>query len=207
MAELRDGFLYHPDGGSSTDQLKRLVVGEQKLALDDLFSTTLDEAEDAILRAEKDRAATVERLRRLETKIAELKDQKSEVTSAIQRFEETGEIGDVLYPACDKLLASQRQVYASADAGAKAKEIEDAETAVCETLGSDWNVEDTRADDEFVYITVKRRRVTSPKTPRPTRETLIEKVKQAFGTHALAFRQRVKPARLASVTVGRPRAP
>lgn len=207
MTDLRDGFLYHPDGGSSTRQLKRLLASEHNLALDDLFSTTLDEADEAILKAEKEHAKAVERIARLEDKIKELKEEKIEITSAIHRFEETGEVADVLYPSCEKLLASERQEYASNDAAFKAKEISDAETMVGDVLGTGWSVDDSRADDEFVYVTIKRRRATPPTTPRPTRNTIVERVKQAFDAHAQAFRDRVKPVRLASVTVGRPRAP
>lgn len=207
MTDLRDGFLYHPDGGSSTRQLKRLLASEHNLALDDLFSTTLDEADGAILKAEKEYAKAVERLARLEDKIKELKEEKIEITSAIHRFEETGEVAEVLYPSCERLLASERQEYASNDAAAKAKEISDAETMVGDALGTGWDVDNSRADDEFVYVTIKRRRATPPTVARPTKDTLIEKVRQAFDAHAQSFRERVKPVRLANITVGRPRAP
>ena len=90
----------------------------------------MDEADDAILKAEKEYAKAVERLARLEKKIEKLKESKIEITSAIHRFEETGELSEVLYPSCEKLLASERQEYASNDAAAKAKEISDAETGI-----------------------------------------------------------------------------
>ncbi|WP_170404421.1 hypothetical protein [Ruegeria arenilitoris] len=207
MTDLRDGFLYHPDGDSATDQLRRLVAGEYNLSLDDLFSSTLDEADEAILKAEQEHLKAEEALRRLEVKVRSLRERKVEVESAIREFETSGEINEVLYPECHKLLAAERREFSSADAEAKASEIEKAETAVAGALGSGWDVEDTHADDEFVYVTVKRKRVKAPTTPRPTRDTIIEKVRQAFDVYGDAFKNRVKPARLASVVVGRPRAP
>lgn len=137
MTELLDGFLYHPDGGSPTDQLKRLLAGEENLVLDDLFSTTLHEANDAILKAEKDHAAAEERLRRLECTVKELKEHKVKVSSAIDHFEKTGEIDDVLYPTCNKLLTAERREFLAADAKVKEKEIEDAEAAARDALGPD----------------------------------------------------------------------
>ncbi|MEP1768207.1 MAG: hypothetical protein ABJJ53_16395 [Sulfitobacter sp.] len=214
MTELRDGFLYHPDGRSPTDQLKRLVAGAHNLVLDNMFGTTRQEAQLAAIKAKKDHEKALERLillkatiSRLEQAIEEAKEHEVAVTDAIAQFDETGEIDDILVPACNALLASERQLFDNADAPNKAMEIDAATKQVNQKLGENWDVSDTHADEEFVYITVKCRRETPPPSPRPTQDSVVQKVKQAFEAHRLAFVERVKPARLTSVVVGVPRAP
>lgn len=214
MTELRDGFLYHPDGSNPLAQLRRLLDGEHNLALDDLFSTTQREARQAIRKAkEKHYRATNQlailkaRVDELEKEITNAEAREAEVVEAIQKFESTGEISDVLYPECDALFSSERKDFDNADAPVKASEVEAATESLAGKLGNGWDVEEAHADEEFVYVTVKRRREAAPSTPRPTRETLVERVKQAFDAHRLAFRDRVKPARLASIVIAEPQAP
>lgn len=214
MTELRDGFLYHPDGSNPLAQLRRLLDGEHNLALDDLFSTTQREARQAIRKAKEKHYRAVNQLAMLKARVSELEKEitkaetrEAEVVEAIQKFETTGEIDDVLYPECDALLSSERKNFDDADAPAKANEIDVATQSLAGKLGKGWDVEKAHADEEFVYVTVKRRREAAPSTPRPTRETVIECVKQAFDAHRLAFRDRIKPARLASIVIAEPQAP
>lgn len=215
MTDLRDGFLYHPDGETETDQLRRLVAGEHNLVLDNLFSATLVEADEAISKVEDDHCKAVAQLERLQEKIESLaleiedkKAQKIEVASAIQRFHKTGELDEILIPAADKLLTSERRKFDAVDAPKKQIEIEEAREWVAEKIcGEKWDVSDAYADDEFVYVTVKRLRAKPPKAPRPTRERLVDKIRQAFEDFGAEFRDRIKPANLASVTTARPRAP
>lgn len=198
MTELRDGFLYHPDGSSPTDQLRRLVAGEQNLAFDDMFSTTQREAEEATSRAKSDHEKAVHQLDLLKAKIARLEEDvvdavahEVSVAVAIKNFEKTGEIDDILIPSCRAFLASERQQFDADDAPKKAAEIETASKLVGKMLGQSWDVADTHADEEFVYVTVKRRREVTPPSPRPTREVVVEKVKQAFEAHRREFVGRI----------------
>ncbi|MEP4195951.1 MAG: hypothetical protein ABJL99_09985 [Aliishimia sp.] len=214
MTELRDGFLYHPDGRSPNDQLKRLVAGAHNLALDDMFSTTRQEAQGATIKAKRDHEKALERLillkatvLRLEQAIEDAKEHEVTVIDAIAQFDKTGEIDDILVPECNALLAAEQQQFDSADAPSKAMEIDAASKQVNQKLGKNWDISDTHVDEEFAYITVKCRRETPTPSPRPAREDVIQKVKQAFEAHRLAFVERVKPARLTSVIVGVPRAP
>lgn len=214
MTELRDGFLYHPDGSSPTDQLKRLIEGVPNLDLDDLFAATKREAFDATQKAKSDYYKALEQLARLKARVAQLEDdiataEKHEktVAEAAQHFHETGKIDEVLVPTCHALLAAERQKFDAADAPKKANEIDAASKFVNKSLGKGWDISETHVDEEFVYVTVKRRRKETPPEPRPTRDTVVERVKQAFEVYRSEFAGRVQPLRLASVTVGNPRAP
>lgn len=214
MTDLRDGFLYHPEGSSPTDQLKRLIKGVPNLAFDDIFATTKREAADATQKARSDHYKALEQLARLKARIAQLADditsaEKHEktVAEAAKRFDETGEIDDVLVPTCHALLAAEQQKFDASDSPKKADEIDAASKFVNEHLGKGWDISETHADEEFVYVTVKRRRKETPPEPRPSRDTVLEKVKRAFEAHRSEFAARVQPLRLASVTVGNPRAP
>lgn len=214
MAELRDGFLYHPDGSSPTDQLKRLIEGVPNLDLDDLFAATKREANDATQKAKNDYNKALERLARLKARVAELEDDiasaeehEKTVKEAAQHFHDTGEIDEVLVPTCHALLAAERQKFDAADKSKKEHEIDAASKFVNKSLGKGWDIFDTHADEEFVYVTVKRRRKETPPEPRPTRDTVVERVRQAFEAYRSEFAGRVQPLRLTSVTVGNPRAP
>lgn len=187
MTELRDGFLYHPDGSNPLAQLRRLLDDKHNLALDDLFSTTQREARQAIRKAKEKHYRTKNQLAILKARVDELEKEitsaearEAEVVEAIQKFESTGEISDVLYPECDALFSSERKDFDGADAPVKASEVDAATEALAGKLGRGWDVEEAHADEEFVYVTVKRRRKTAPSTPRPTRETVVARVQTSI---------------------------
>ena len=218
MTELRDGFFYHPDGDGPTSHLKRLIAGEHNHALDDPHCVVLNDTDNAIAQAKSEYDKAQIRLVHLKTQIAvledgirglkdhidDLEDNRVEVVDAIRHFEETGELDDILIPEPDRLLGG----FDKNDEARKATEIADAWKALDDALTDEWDVANTRADDEFVYVTVKRRRESppTPTTERPTRDVVAATIWQAFETFAREFKDVVRPPRLASVTVG-PRSP
>lgn len=208
MTELRDGFFYHPDGNSPEQQMQRLLSGDHNPAFDSLFSTTIQEADREIKEAERDRKKLLSQLIDLRNKLLSLRANRDEIEQAVLTFQETGEIAPVLVPACDEMVAKEQAALRKADAPIKASEIDDAKAALAETLPEGWNVADTTADDEFVYVTVKRQR-TIVAAERPssdeTRARIIERVQQAFETYGRDFLNRVRPPR-AGKALANPRA-
>jgi len=204
MTEIRDGFFYHPGGDSPTAQLERLLAGEHNLAFDGLFSTTFSEVDAEIASAEQMRRKLLERLVALRKKLRDLHSHKQHVTHAVEKFEATGEIDPVLIPACDSLIAKEQAAFRAADADVKADEVKVAKTALTETLPDGWDITEAAADDEFVYVTIKRRRHVAAQE-RPSREKIVEKVRKAFETYRLDFLNRIQPIRMAAVAAS-PRA-
>lgn len=202
---IRDGFLYHPFGQDPITQIERLLAGEHNPVFDDLFSTTVQEVDDALARAERDREKLLRQLRTLRRKMLDLRSRRDEITDAVQGFKETGEIAPVLYPACEKLVTRERAALREADAKNKEQEIEDAQRSL--KLPKGWDVAKTKADDEFVYVTIRRRRenVVEPPSTDETRERIVEKVRQAFDQFREDFINRVKPPLFWAQT-GNPRA-
>lgn len=209
IPDVRDGFFYHPGGTGPDAQLKRLVDGKHNLGFDNLFAATIDEADSAIRQAEEEYKKTEERLHTLKAKITDLNAHKEQVKEAVRHFEDTGEIADVLIPACRKLIADERKVFADADKALEAVEIDAATTALKDQIGDDWKIADSHTDDEFVYVTIKRpRQAAAPARPSAEEIALrvIEKVKQAFDTYRFEFKNRVRALDFMA-TPARPGAP
>ncbi len=204
MTDVRDGFLYHPDGETSKAQMARILSGEHNPAFDDPFSTTIREVDDEIEAAERNRKKLLEQLANLRRKMLSLRSRRGEIKEAVEQFETTGEIADVLIPACRSLLADERRALVEEDAPTKADEIETATADLSTAIGDDWDVVETNADDEFVYITVKRAR-TNPAPARPSAEDMkdriVAKVRAVFEAYHQDFigRTRLSPITMAPV--------
>jgi hypothetical protein len=140
------------------------------------------------------------------------------VAQAIQQFRDTGEVGDVLIPECRKLVAEERKAYDEADADTKAEELQTAKAALEGQIGEDWydprtgkgwHIDESRVDDEFVYITVKRHR-TAVAPDRPSNDEIKvqvrERVLHAFDDYRFDFKDRVRAPRFMT-TPASPRAP
>ncbi|SLN66760.1 hypothetical protein PEL8287_03705 [Roseovarius litorisediminis] len=202
MGEIRDGFFYHPDGESPEQQIQRLLTGEHNPAFDDLFSTTIQEADSEIREAERDRKKLLSQLVALRNKLLSLRANRDEIKQAVQTFDETGEIAPVLVPACEAMAAKEQAALRAADTPTKADEIAKAKAALAAKLPDGWAVDETKADDEFVYVTLKcRRAVVAPERPsrEETRTRIIERVREAFETYRLDFSNRIRPLRPVTV--------
>lgn len=208
MAEPLDGFFFHPEGASPEAQLARLIAGEHNPNFDSPFSTTIDEVNDEIKAAEAERGKLLARLVTLREKMLSLRAHKQQVTQAVERFEATGEIDPVLIPACKALTAKEHAALRKDDEPIRQTEIKNAKETLTANLPDGWDVTETTADDEFVYVTVKRRREVVA-AERPSRETtsegIVEQVKQAFEAYRRDFLNRTRPLRLVTVTAS-PRA-
>jgi len=202
MTEIRDGFFQHPSGNAPNDQMERLLNGEHNPAFDDLFSTTISEVDGDIREVERARKKLLSQLVNLRKTLLSLRANRDEIKQAVQTFEETGEIAPVLLPACNAMVAKEQAALRKADAPLKVTEIDSAKTALTKELPDEWDVADATADDEFVYVTVKRRR-TSAAAERPSsdesRVRIIERVQQAFETYGRDFLDRAQPLPLMAI--------
>lgn len=105
-------------------------------------------------------------------------------------------------------MPPRRRRLRADDEPIKQAEINNANEALKASLPEGWNVTETTADDEFVYVTMKRRReVVAAERPsrETTREGIVEQVKQAFEAYRRDFLNRTRPLRLVTVTAS-PRA-
>ncbi|MCA0205145.1 MAG: hypothetical protein LCH92_12440 [Proteobacteria bacterium] len=208
MAEPLDGFFFHPDGGSPDAQLARLLAGEHNPNFDSPFSATFDEVDDEIRGVEAERKRLLARLVMLREKLVSLRAHRQQVTEAVERFEATGEIAPLLIPACKALSAKEQAALRKADDPIKNTEIDNAKATLAASLPGGWDVTETTADDEFVYVTIKRRReVVAAERPshETTREGIVEKVKQAFEAYRRDFLNSARPLRIVTTTAS-PRA-
>lgn len=140
-------------------------------------------------------------LQNLDTKIERLNAHKEQINDAVQKFEDTGVVDDILIPSCGKLISTQRQKFAQEHLSAKEAEIAKAEESVASKL-DDWDVDESSADDEFVYITIKQRRAVQPE--QPSREDVVEKVRVAFAAYSKNFKNRVPNGRIVPIKRGAP---
>lgn len=131
-----------------------------------------------------------------------LRANKGEIKQAVQTFEDTGEVAPVLIPAYNAMVAKEQAALRKGDAPIKATEIDTAKATLMAKLPDDWNVADATADDEFVYVTVKRRR-TSVAAERPssneTHARIVKRVLQAFEFSGRDFLDRARPLTLRAV--------
>ena len=216
MTLVVDGFLYHPDGDNPNEQLQGLLLGQHNPAFDDLFAATKHESKVATQKAKAKYLRAKDQLVRLKARIADLEKNVLEsemheeaVAEAAKEFDKTGEIAGILIPCCEAFLAAAERRFDEIDSPSKTSEIEAASQFVSESLESDenWNVQDAYADDKYVYVTVRKPRSEVPAECRPTKETVLSQILQAFDAHGRDFFCRTRPVQLASVFVGCPRAP
>ncbi|MBK0327894.1 hypothetical protein I5535_11380 [Rhodobacteraceae bacterium F11138] len=202
MTEIRDGFFRHPDGDAPVKQMQRLLAGEHNPTYDGLFSTTISEVDGEIREAELLRRKLLSQLVEVRRKLVSLRADKEEIEQAVRTFEETGEIAEVLLPTCDAMVAKEQASLRKADEPIRAEEIDDAKADLSDKLPDRWDIAETTADEEFVYVTIKRRRaVVAAKRPskEETRSRIIERVRQAFETYRTDFLERARPLRLMAV--------
>lgn len=202
MTEIRDGFFRHPDGDAPDKQTQRLLAGEHNPTYDGLFSTTISEVDGEFREAELLRKKLLSQLVDLRRKLVSLRADKEEIEQAVKAFEETGEIPSVLIPTCDAMVAKEQAALRKADEPIKAKEIDDAKADLSDKLPDRWDIAETTADEEFVYVTIKRRRaVVAAERPskEETRSRIVERVRQAFEAYRTDFLERARPLRLIAV--------
>lgn len=205
MNAYTDGFFYHPDGATLAAIVGRIASGEINPRLDDVFALALQETKDEkhanslrIRRLRADKDAIDKEIARLEKKQLELDDRFARQHRAIGAYQETGEIDEILTPDCDKLVADERKK----DVRAEFDEVE-------VTLPDGWEECGKRVDDDFLYVTMRRRR--SPNKAEPPAERVKSKVAKAldlFRAPTFDRRNRIQlPDRLATMSPINPGAP
>lgn len=180
MSGLVDGIFNHVEGSSPRNVAERMIDGRLNVRLDDPFGLTFEEMNDKIERLKKRQADAEHRAMVLADEVQRAEEEKQQLLAARQQFYETGEIDPSLIPECSGIHASERQSF-------NRETLDAAEQTLSETVeGEGWEIDRRRADDEFVYITVKRRREEFDEQrveQRPVKAQLVQRVREVIEAH------------------------
>lgn len=178
----------------SSDQAKpsrlvaRMLRGEIDPANDDFFIVALEETKRAAEQKEQRIARLQAQMDKLQAEIdaeqqaqADLRQTYRRQLEAIERFQKTGEIADCIIPKCED---AERK--AEADARRDECDAVDLETP------EGWERSSVRADDEFVYVTFRKRRSNGGEAPAQVRSRVIDAVALFRGLQAKQRRERMQ---------------
>lgn len=182
MTDLLEGIFFHRDGNSPRDVLDRILDDKANPRLDDPFAQTFKEMRDRIQKA-RDRKREAElRARNAEGDLERLEEAASKLVAARDRFFETGEVDEALIPACDEVVAEKVREQ-------KRKACDAAEETLRESIPEGWQVDRKRANDTYVYITLRRRREpTDGAAQSPSQDCIREKVRKVIETYKDEYR-------------------
>lgn len=168
--------------------VSRLLRGEIDPANDDFFVLALEETKRAAERKEQRIARLRSQMEKLQAEIeteqqaqAELQATYSEQLAAIEAYQKTGEIADCIIPKCGD---AERQ----AEAEARRDECE----AVDLKTPEGWERSSVRADDEYVYVTLRKRRTVAGEVPSDVRSRVIDAVELFLGLPAKQREERLQ---------------
>lgn len=151
----------------------------------------IDEDMAELQRVKRRRASLEAQLAEIDADEARLLDRLEAKLEAAVKFEQTGEIDPRLQPECRtaiqaELAADSRALLQAADMQA-VPELR----GMAKELG--WDFDSARADNDFVYVTVKRKREQIANAgPRPTRESLRRSIAHAISGFCPQLRDRSK---------------
>ena len=192
--QLNEGLFYHPAGTSPEDVLRRFADGSFNPRLDNPFLPKLAAMAQQMQAVTERRLNLEAQQREIPRKLADcardtadLIAEFAELKAHIQRFEETGEIADVLTDAA--------QVIAEQSAEHRSKTISAVETelkVLTKGAMAGWEVERKSAKGSYVFVTFKRLVSDFNAEPAPVPESIREAVKVAVesyrGVREFAFR-------------------
>lgn len=151
-----DGFFFHPDGTKPASIVARIASGEINPHLDDVFTVALEETKAKQDKIFDRRQRLISRMEQIENELAALENEERDLVEryadqyeAISRYQETGEIDEILIPSCEAIERAEVEADRNAEIEAVSSEL---------SIPDDWQVERKRVDDEYVYVTLKRKR-------------------------------------------------
>lgn len=166
-----DGLLFHPEGTTGTDVLKRMVEGTTNYNLDDPFKPAIDEAEREVAKLEEQIFRAEQRLISLRHEKLRAQQRLAAQQAAQERFAETGELDPTLLPSVETLakaeLAKQRDEVKKAEAEKFA--------LPAELSDAGWVEDPIRVIDTEIIVTIRKRR-TDPSEDVEQVEARIAKV-------------------------------
>lgn len=192
--QLNEGLFYHPAGTSPEDVLRRLADGSFNPRLDNPFLPKLAEMARQMQVVTERRLNLEAQQREIPLKLADcardaadLIAEFAELKAQMQRFEETGEIADVLTDA-KQVIAEQSAEHRSKTIAAVETELEDLTNGAM----AGWEVERKSSKGNYVFVTFKRLVSDFNAEPAPVPESIREAVKVAVesyrGVREFAFR-------------------
>jgi len=173
------GFFFNPERSRPVDIADRIVAGTANPHLDDLFSVSLQETVSGAEAVRTKmmrlavRKAQIERdLQELEAEHERLVGEFDAKRAAIEQYQKSGEIAEILLPDTEKLVEAE-------DARVASEEVKETDIP----LPEGWEITSRRADDEYFYLTVRCAR-PSPAIEVP--EQIEAAVAEAFSTYSAA---------------------
>jgi len=169
--------FFNPERSRPVDIADRIVDGTVNPHLDDLFSVSLQETvseaeavRTKMLRLAVRKAQIERELQELEAKHERLVGEFDEKRSAIEQYQESGEVADILLPDTAKLAGAEEDRLAKEEV----KKIDI-------PLPNGWEITNRRADEEYYYVTV---RCARPERPIEVPEQVQEAVSKAFENYS-----------------------
>lgn len=186
-----DGFFYHPQGTKPESIVSRIASGQLNPHLDDIFTVTLDETLKQTDKVFERRQRLISRKDEIEQELATLADEERELVrryadqrEAITRYQETGEINEILIPSCETLEKAEAKAERDAEIEAVSSEL---------AVPKDWEVDRRRVDDNYVYVTLKRKRENvSDGRPVDRVSKKVQKVIELFRSPDFDRKQRIQ---------------
>ncbi|MDC0739402.1 hypothetical protein N6L24_14025 [Cognatishimia sp. SS12] len=176
MKTVADGLLFHPDGSTGADVLKRMVEGTTNYNLDDPFKPAIDETEQEVAKLDEQIFCAEQRLIALRHEKVRAQQRLEQQQTAKERFAETGEIDEALLP-CTEVLAK-------AEAAQQREEIKEAEAAKfllpVELRDAGWIDDPVRVTETEVIITIRKRRTDEPVDVEQTEKRIAKVVENAM---------------------------
>lgn len=170
------GFFFNPERSRPVDIAGRIVDGSVNPHLDDLFSVSLQQtvSDAEAVRTKMMRLAV--RKAQIERELLELESEHERLVGefdakreAIDHFQESGEVSDILLPDAEKLTQAE-------DARRASEEVKE----INMSLPDGWEITNRRADEEYYYVTV---RCARPDHQNDTPEKIESAVAEAFSAY------------------------
>lgn len=174
--QFTKGFFFNPERSRPVDIADRIVKGAVNPHLDDLFSVSLQETVSAaetvrtkMMRLAVRKAQIERELSELEAEHERLVGEFDEKREAIDHYQESGEISEILLPDTELLIENE-------DARVASEEVKEIDIS----LPDGWEITNRRADEEYYYVTV---RCARPDHQNDTLEKIESAVTDAFSAY------------------------
>lgn len=185
---MKAALKLNSDQTKPTRILARLLSGEIDPANDDFFILALEETKRAAEVKEQRIARLMAQMDKIQSAItseqrsqADLQTTYREQLEAIERYQKTGEIADCIVPKCEDATRK-------ADADVRRDELE----AVSLEAPEGWDRSSVRVDDDFVYVTFRKRRSNGAALPSEVRSRVIDAVARFTCLQAKQRRERLQ---------------
>lgn len=176
MRTVADGLLFHPNGSSAADVLKRMANGTVNYNLDDPFIPAIEQGKRELAKLDEQIFRAEQRLIALRHEKARAEQRLEAQQAAKERFAETGEIDPALLPSVERLAESE--------AAKQREEIKKAEAEKfvlpTELKKAGWEEGPIRVTDTEIIVTIRKCRRVAPVDVEQTKKRLAKTVETSM---------------------------